>query len=66
MVRSWLLFITATFLPLLGYFLIFFAQADFLGSIRGVCGAWVPLVMTHMASGPFFKTGMGLDQPLVE
>ncbi|MDB6028404.1 MAG: hypothetical protein JWM68_4627, partial [Verrucomicrobiales bacterium] len=62
--KSWLLFVLATLLPLVGYFLIFFAQEDFSNSVRGVCWAWVPLVTTHMASGPFFKTGMGFDVPL--
>ena len=61
--RQSVTFIVATILPLLGMFGIFAAHEDAQSSIRGVCGAWLPLVTTKMASGTFFKVGMGLDVP---
>ncbi len=62
--KSLVAFVFASALPLVGMFLVFFFRENAADSLRGVCWAWVPLVTTKMASGPFFKTGMGMDVPL--
>jgi hypothetical protein len=61
--RSGLLFLIGGFVPIVIQFFIFRRGEDAAQSLRGVCGAWVPLVTTKMSTGAFFRTGMGMDVP---
>lgn len=61
--KSLAAFASAFLVPLIGFVLYFHRVGDWPSSLRSVAFAWVPLLSSSIAQGPFYKWCLGLDMP---
>ena len=61
--KSLAAFMLAFLAPLIGFVLYFHRFEDWPSSLRSVAFAWVPLLSSSVAQGPYYKWCLGLDTP---
>ncbi len=63
--KSLMVFSSAGFVPLLGFFAFFLSEEDWRASARSVAFAWVPLWHTSITRDPYYQWCLGSDMPFL-